>query len=171
MAFGDRMRDAIRGKTKDISDTLSEKYRARVGEELTQREDRVRAREAELILRAKKLDEREAVIGKREKELGRYFLVRRAYVIGPLLLVVLAAIATSVFLLRSAGVVGATTSATGSVSDGSVGQSSASEGGCVERGVAYYKEIGSYPRLSTGEDAERKVRDACSSTNGLAFSR
>ena len=39
---------------------------------------------------------------------------------------------------------------------------------CVELGVKYYKEIGSYPKLSTGEDALQKVQAMCK-RSPLAF--
>lgn len=35
---------------------------------------------------------------------------------------------------------------------------------CTQRGVAYFKEIGSYPRLSTGEYAETEAFQRCSRT-------
>lgn len=39
---------------------------------------------------------------------------------------------------------------------------------CVEMGIQYYKEIGSYPKLSTGEDALEKVLAICKNSL-LAF--
>ncbi len=41
-------------------------------------------------------------------------------------------------------------------------------GACQERGVSYYKEIGSYPRLSTGESADEKIKGMCG-RNANAF--
>lgn len=35
---------------------------------------------------------------------------------------------------------------------------------CVKRGIAYFKEIGSYPRLSSGEDAEQEAKERCART-------
>ncbi|MEM9670767.1 MAG: hypothetical protein AAF950_17785 [Pseudomonadota bacterium] len=35
---------------------------------------------------------------------------------------------------------------------------------CQRRGVAYYKDIGSYPLLSTGKFADEKIGLACSRT-------
>lgn len=32
---------------------------------------------------------------------------------------------------------------------------------CIEKGVKYYKSLGSYPILSTGEDADSKIRQKC----------
>lgn len=32
---------------------------------------------------------------------------------------------------------------------------------CVRRGIAYFKEIGSWPRLSDGRDAEQVVKERC----------
>jgi hypothetical protein len=32
---------------------------------------------------------------------------------------------------------------------------------CEERGVEYFKSIGSYPTLSSGADAEAEARDRC----------
>lgn len=41
---------------------------------------------------------------------------------------------------------------------------------CVEKGVAYFKEIGSYPRLKAGDDAGRSAREVaderCGRTKG-----
>jgi hypothetical protein len=37
---------------------------------------------------------------------------------------------------------------------------------CVEQGVAYFKEIGSYPYLSTGRDARSVAVERCSRTSG-----
>lgn len=35
---------------------------------------------------------------------------------------------------------------------------------CTERGVAYFKEIGSYPTLSDGRDAEKVAEERCRRT-------
>jgi len=35
---------------------------------------------------------------------------------------------------------------------------------CISRGIAYYKDIGSYPTLSNGEDAATKVKTRCNRT-------
>ncbi len=35
---------------------------------------------------------------------------------------------------------------------------------CVCRGIKYYKDIGSFPKLSTGEDAVFKVKVRCNRT-------
>lgn len=35
---------------------------------------------------------------------------------------------------------------------------------CVERGVTYYREIGSYPTLSDGRDARRVAEERCRRT-------
>jgi hypothetical protein len=40
---------------------------------------------------------------------------------------------------------------------------------CVERGVSYYKEIGSFPRLSDGRDATRVAKERCERSNNVAF--
>lgn len=32
---------------------------------------------------------------------------------------------------------------------------------CIGKGVKYYKMIGSYPTLSTGENADSKIREKC----------
>ena len=32
---------------------------------------------------------------------------------------------------------------------------------CIEKGVKYYKDLGSYPTLSTGENADLKIREKC----------
>lgn len=40
---------------------------------------------------------------------------------------------------------------------------------CVDRGVYYYKEIGSFPRLSDGRDAEQVAKERCERSNNVAF--
>ena len=45
-----------------------------------------------------------------------------------------------------------------------------SYGECYEKGIAYYKEIGSFPRFSTGEDATTEASERCSRSL-LAFGR
>ncbi len=32
---------------------------------------------------------------------------------------------------------------------------------CIEKGVKYYKSLGSYPTLSTGKSADLKIREKC----------
>jgi hypothetical protein len=168
MAFGEGIRDAIKEKSKKISDTLSEKYRERIGMELAEREQKLSVRETEYVERVRHLDALENELVQREKELHRNFLVPKVYVFVPLLLVVAAAgVFTAMHLQTPAVGPAGTTAAPGHVES----QSVPSEGSCNARGIAYYREIGSFPRLSTGEDAERKVRDMCSRSNGLAFGR
>ncbi len=90
MAFGEGFRDAIKGKSKEISDTLSEKYRERIGKELDEREQKLRAREQEFQERDRKLDARQSELVQREKELHRYFLVPKVYVLVLLVLLLVA---------------------------------------------------------------------------------
>ena len=39
--------------------------------------------------------------------------------------------------------------------------SSSSSNNCVEKGIEYYKEIGSFPRLSDGREAANVVKERC----------
>jgi len=32
---------------------------------------------------------------------------------------------------------------------------------CIEKGIKYYQNLGSYPTLSTGESADLKIREKC----------
>lgn len=32
---------------------------------------------------------------------------------------------------------------------------------CIEKGIKYYKDLGSYPTLSTGENADLKITEKC----------
>lgn len=32
---------------------------------------------------------------------------------------------------------------------------------CIQKGVKYYQNLGSYPTLSTGESADLKIKDKC----------
>ncbi|MBV0934906.1 hypothetical protein [Marinobacterium weihaiense] len=40
---------------------------------------------------------------------------------------------------------------------------------CRGKGYEYYRTVGSWPHLSTGENAEKKVRELCERSNGKAF--
>lgn len=40
---------------------------------------------------------------------------------------------------------------------------------CVQRGIGYYREIGSYPNLSDGRTAISVAREKCRRTLGKAF--
>ena len=40
---------------------------------------------------------------------------------------------------------------------------------CVDKGLNYYRNIGSFPTLSNGEDASSKVVSMCRRSNGMAF--
>lgn len=37
---------------------------------------------------------------------------------------------------------------------------------CIEKGIRYYQDIGSYPTLSNGQKAEEAAREKCSRTTG-----
>jgi ABC-type transport system involved in cytochrome bd biosynthesis fused ATPase/permease subunit len=111
MAFGDGLRQAIQGKSKEISDVLSEKYRERVGAELLGREEKLKAREAEIAQRAQQLDAREKQLRERETQLRRHFHIRKAYVLVPVLLAIAAAIAVAAMHWKNAA-----TPASGAVS-------------------------------------------------------
>jgi hypothetical protein len=103
MGFGEGIRDAIKGKSREISDVLSEKYRERVGAELLEREEKLKAREAEIAQRARQLDAREKQLLQRETQLRRHFHLRKAYVFVPILLAIAAAVAFSVIQWKKAG--------------------------------------------------------------------
>ena len=32
---------------------------------------------------------------------------------------------------------------------------------CIQKGIKYYQDLGSYPTLSTGESADLKIREKC----------
>lgn len=40
---------------------------------------------------------------------------------------------------------------------------------CQRKGIAYFKEIGSYPRLSTGRDASQEALERCQRQPRTAF--
>jgi hypothetical protein len=111
MGFGEGIRDAIKGKSREISDVLSEKYRERIGAELLEREEKLKAREAEIAQRAQQLDAREKQLRERETQLRRHFHVRKAYVLVPVLLAIAAVIAVAAMRWKSAA-----TPASGAVS-------------------------------------------------------
>jgi hypothetical protein len=148
--FGGKIIEAVGDKSRDLTDKLAEKYRAHVGEELLAREARLSQREAAL-------DARERAVAEREAQLKRYLLLPKIYVQVPFALAILCAAVYLGYraLLPAAPAVGA---------DNAAGTS------CFDRGVAYYREIGSYPTLSNGENADRKIAGMCERSN-MAFGR
>ena len=155
MTIGDKLKE----KSRDIADALKQQYRRHIGEELAEKAQ-------SLTDRGTSLDRREKDISEREKRLAKYYLIPRIYIQVP----VFAAVCVGAYfaynavrpLLPESGI-----DAAPSESD-SPGPSEPGYSTCVQRGTKYYKEIGSYPVLSSGEDAEVKVRQMCSNS-GFAF--
>lgn len=38
---------------------------------------------------------------------------------------------------------------------------------CIEKGVKYYQDLGSYPILSTGESADLKIKEKCNFNSNM----
>ena len=167
MSFGDKIIDSVSQKSRDLSEKVSQKYREHVGDELVKKEEVLRKKEADLDLREKEISER-------ERKLKKYYLLPRLYIQAPLMVVFAFGLFSMYDTIRPMF----STSHSGSASPGSAStngptpassQGAASSGGCVSKGISYYKEIGSYPALSTGENAESKVQGMCDRSNGAAF--
>ena len=164
MGLGDKLIEALGGRSREISEKISQKYRDHVGEELSKKQEGLDALKADLAAREKAIAEREARIGK-------FYLIPKRYIDVP--------IAVMFFVTLYFGyqffspMLGSSRTPSSSASNSPVENSPAratpTHSTCVQNGIAYYKEIRSYPRLSTGEDAENKVEGMCRRSQGLAF--
>ena len=167
MSIGNKIKDAMSRKFKEFGDAVAEKYRERIGEELTQKKAQLEQLEAQLKQRKLEITEREA-------SLAKYYLVPRRYIDVPLGLGLLVGIYFGWQFIASnlESNEPARGSAAPTVLRSSPGSTTApSSSSCIAKGIAYYKEIGSYPKLSTGEDARRKVEGMCRRSNGMAFGK
>jgi hypothetical protein len=151
--------DKIQEQAREMADKLKRQYQQRMGEELA-------AKKRELDERENSLDRRERDIAQREATLAKYFLVPRIYVHAPLAIL---------FCVAAVGVYLALKPVSPSIPRENSQSTATSSidlepdyGTCVQRGIRYYKEIGSYPVLSSGADAESQVREMCSNS-GFAF--
>jgi hypothetical protein len=155
MAIGERLKEKSRG----VADSIKRQYRQQIGDSLAEKAQSLTDRKVSLQLREKEISER-------EKRLAKYYFIPRIWIQIP----VFAALCIAAYfayqavqpLLQKSGV-GAAPSES-HLSTSSVPDYSA----CVGRGTKYYKAIGTYPTLSTGEDADSKVRQTCGN-NGFAF--
>ena len=172
MSLREKLFKSVGDKSRDMSNKLAEKYREHLGEELIKKEKMLKALQIELEVREKAVAEREA-------KLNKFYLIRRLYIKVPigLAIIVVALFAYNLFrpdtddfssrigsTSKSKTVNQTPTDASSSVRDTSYSD-------CVEKGIMYYKEIGSYPLLSTGEDAKNKVVGMCSRSGGKAFKK
>jgi len=64
MGIGDKLIEAVGGRSREISEKISQKYRDHVGEELSKKHEELDALKADLAAREKAIAEREARIGK-----------------------------------------------------------------------------------------------------------
>jgi hypothetical protein len=139
-------------KPLEVADAVKEKHREYIG--------------AELAKKAKDLDElkaslerREAAVSSREANLKKYYLVPRAVVYVPVF-VLLCAGAIFMYVNRPQSEDSDSAAAISDAQPSATREPSSSA--CVQNGIKYYKEIESYPILSSGEDAELRVREMCS---------
>lgn len=142
MGIGRRLQDAFKEKSQEISQSIGEKYRAHVGEEIAQKEEELRAREAALDAREEELRTRERNQAAREAKLNRFYLLPKSYVWLTLALLVLIGSVWAFWefapAVRSRGSLNEQSATTNAASSGSA---------CVSPRTAYYKGIGSYLTL------------------------
>jgi len=171
MSIVDRLRGAVRERTKVVSERVTQSYRDKLGENIVKRQSELEALE-------KTLETRERAILEREANLREYYFVPRRYVVVPMTIFFLVVMYFGVKAISPVFEKAATTSVSSTASEtressplgGSSENTIPSYSACVSKGVSYYKEMGSYPTLSTGEDALTKVRDNCGRSS-LAFGR
>jgi hypothetical protein len=148
MGFFDKMRGTVGGKAEELSAKVAQSYREHLGEELLKKQK-------ELIALEARLKSREDIVSKREANLKKYYLLPRLYIQLPIALV-------SLILVYNVYQAFKPEIKTESGPANSV---------CFVMGVAYYTAIGSYPKLSTGEDADSKIEGMCGRSNGMAFGK
>ncbi len=173
MGLIDNLRETVNQKAKGISNKLETSYREHLGEELTNRKDEIKDLENALKIYEEILNSRASEISAREASISKYYLVPRKYINIPAGFILLAAL---IFGLQAIApqisteqphISVAPTEPTPSTKE-TVSTPSYSD--CLSKGITYYKELGSYPYLSTGEDASKKVEGMCNRTGGMAFS-
>jgi hypothetical protein len=167
MGLLDKWRGAVGGKATELSGKFTESYREHVGEALLKKQSELEAFAAELKSRDVNISEREA-------NLGKYYLVRRTHINLLIGVAIVAAAYFGYYAVESKLSIGPSvkSATSGSSSPGSEAVESTSlYATCQLMGVAYYKDIGSYPYLSTGEDADKKVEGMCRRSGGMAFTR
>ncbi len=164
MGISDKLIEAVGHKSKEISEKISQKYRDHVGEELSKMREELDALKANLA-------EREKAIAQREENIINFYLIPKLYIHVPIAAILLIALYFGYQYISP--MQGSSNTPSNSVSNSPVVNSPASatpaHSICVQRGIAYYKELGSYPHLSTGENAENKVEGSCRRSQGLAF--
>ena len=87
MSFGEKVKDSIYKKSRDVSEKLNQQYRDHLGEELVEKKMKLSALE-------EALDQSEKELSERENNLKKYYLIPRIYLQIPLFI----AICIGVFL-------------------------------------------------------------------------
>lgn len=166
MSIKDKILASI-NQSKEVPEKLSQKYREHLGEEIVKKQEQLAVLEAELIERKKNLDEREST-------LNHYYQIPKRLVQVPVFLatimggiLVYQQLSTSFSAASKARVSRVEEVRSPSVEEDRTPSSSE----CYRKGIAYYKDLGSYPRFSTGEDTESEVRLRCQRSNGMAFGK
>lgn len=167
MGLLEKWRGAVGGKAIELSDKFTESYREHLGDVLLKKQSELEAFAAELKSRDVNISEREA-------SLGKYYLIRRTHMNLMIWVTIVAIAYFGYYAVKSKLSIGP--SVKGATSINSIPRSEAVEStslyaSCQLKGVAYYKDIGSYPYLSTGEDAKKKVEGMCRRSGGMAFTR
>jgi hypothetical protein len=90
MSLVSKLREGIQQKSRDVSESLTERRRQRIGEDLAQEEERLKALAAQL-------QRREKAVAEREARLDRVYLLPKWYVRIPVGLAIVAAVAWAAY--------------------------------------------------------------------------
>lgn len=158
-----KLKAFIGKKGEVIDDTIFKRYRNRLEDSFITKQARLRQSQSDL-------DEREQLIQEREKNLAKYYLIPKLYINSIILLAVavliLIAYVQQDFAIQEDS---RTITQTDNESVEAEENISVDSGSCIRRGIQYYKDIGSYPTLSTGESAKLHIAKACVNSKGMVF--
>lgn len=90
MSLVSKLREGIQQKSQHLSESMTERRRQRIGEDLAQQEERLQSMAAEL-------EKREKAVAAREARLDRVYLLPKWYVRLPIGLAILAAVTWAAF--------------------------------------------------------------------------
>ncbi|WP_296593230.1 hypothetical protein [Methylophaga sp.] len=164
MSIINKLRESF-SKSSGITEKLSQRYKEHIGEELARKDAQLRELEIALNKRKKELDAREA-------EFNRFYRIPRWIVILPISIMLLTVGLVFSFMqftpqinqyLSSIHFFEPEERATNAQRENIPSYSE-----CVSNGISYYKEIESYPKLRSGENAITVIKKKCN-RSGLAF--
>ncbi len=165
---------SVSEKARGVADKATQAYRDAVGEDLREQQAEMAAKMEALKVLEESLNARQKILAQRESELKKFYLVPRWAVKAPIIIAIILGIGFGLNKIdlpptqeEDQAVAETKNDPAGShTSQQTITGSSNSR--CVQKGIAYYKDLGSYPFLSTGENAEAKVRGMCA-TSPVAF--